>query len=177
MKLIANALCFQLVWLATVAGAANGLWWAGPLAALAFAAWQVPLSECPRADLKLMATAAVAGFLIDSALVVGGLLVFSTPVPWEGAAPIWIVALWVGFALTLNHSLSGLKRRPVLAIGLGLLGGPLAYWIAARAWNAVEFNGSVLLPLLAIGLIWAVITPLLLALAERLRLQPVAQPT
>lgn len=175
MKLIANAVSFQLVWFATVAGAAQGLWWAGPLAALLFAAWQVPLSDAPRADLKLMAIAAMAGFAIDTALVFGGLLVFTTPVPWDWAAPVWIVALWVAFALTLNHSLSSLKRRPGLAIALGLLGGPLAYWIAARAWNAVELNGSALVALAAIGLIWAIITPLLLALAERLRLQPMAK--
>jgi hypothetical protein len=175
MKLVANALCFQLVWLATVAGAAHGLWWAGPVAALLFAAWQVPLSDAPAADLKLMGIAALGGFVIDSALVIGGLLIFTTPVPWEWAAPVWIVALWVAFALTLNHSLAGLKKRPGLAVALGLLGGPLAYWIAARAWNAVELNGSALVALLAIGLIWAVITPLLLALAERLRAQPMAQ--
>lgn len=171
MRLLANIVCFQLVWMATVGGAAQGLWWAGPLAALAFAAWQVPLSPAPRADLKLMAIAAAAGFVIDSALVLSGLLSFSTPVPWDFAAPIWIIALWVAFALTLNHSMDSLKRRPVLAVLLGLLGGPLAYWVAAQVWNAVDLNGSALLALTVIGLVWALITPLLLALAERLKRQ------
>ncbi|MFY8133761.1 MAG: DUF2878 domain-containing protein [Aquimonas sp.] len=172
MKLLANIVCFQLVWMATVGGAAQGLWWAGPLAVALFAAWQVPLSSAPRADLKLMAIAAVAGFAIDSALVLSGLLTFSTPVPWDFAAPIWIIALWVAFALTLNHSMDSLKRRPVLAVLLGLIGGPLAYWVAAHVWNAVDLNGSTLLGLGVIGLVWALITPLLLALAERLKHAP-----
>ena len=172
MKLLANIVCFQLVWMITVGGAAQGLWWAGPLAALAFAAWQVPLSPAPRADLKLMAIAALAGFAVDSALVLSGLLTFSTPVPWDFAAPIWIVALWVAFALTLNHSMDSLKRRPLLAVLLGLIGGPLAYWVAANVWNAVDLNGRALLGLAVIGLVWALITPLLLALAERLKHTP-----
>lgn len=169
MMFIANVVCFQLVWLATVAGAANGLWWAGPLAVLVFASWQVPLSANPRADLKLMAIAAFAGFLIDSALVLSGLLVFKTPVPWALAAPVWIVALWVAFALTLNHSMAGLKARPLLAVLLGVLGGPLAYWVAADVWHAVDLHGGAGLSLTVIGLVWGALTPALLTLAERLR--------
>lgn len=169
MKRLANLLSFQLVWMATVAGAAHGLWWAGPLAVALFAAWQLPLSSVPHADLKLMGIAAVAGFVIDSALVLSGLLSFHTAVPWDFAAPVWIVALWVSFALTLNHSMESLKRRPLLAMLLGLVGGPLAYWAAARVWAAVDLNGGTLLALAVIGLVWALLTPLLLNLADRLK--------
>lgn len=169
MKRLANLIGFQLVWMATVAGAAHGLWWAGPVAVAGFAAWQLPLSSAPRADLKLMGIAAVAGFAIDSALVLSGLIRFHTSVPWDFAAPVWIVALWVAFALTLNHSMASLKRRPWLAMLLGLLGGPLAYWAAARVWAAVDLNGGTLLALAVIGLVWAALTPFLLNLADRLK--------
>lgn len=171
MKLFANIVCFQLVWAIAVGGAAHGVWWAGPVAVLLFAAWQLPLSPAPRADLKLMAIIAAAGFVIDSALVLSGLLSFRTSVPWQFAAPVWIVALWVAFALTLNHSLESLKRRPRLAVLLGLLGGPLAYGVAAHVWDAVDLNGSALLSLTVIGVVWALLTPLLLALADRLKRQ------
>lgn len=171
MKLLANIVCFQLVWMVAVGGAAHGLWWAGPVAVVLFAAWQLPLSPAPRADLKLMIIIAGAGFVIDSALVLSGLLTFRTPVPWQFAAPAWIVALWAAFALTLNHSMEALKHRPLLAVLLGLLGGPLAYWVAARVWSAVELNASTLLSLSVIGVVWALITPLLLVLAERLKRQ------
>lgn len=164
LPLIANAISFQLVWLITVAGAAAGRWWAGPLAVIVFAAWQLPLSPHRRADLKLMSIAALTGFAIDSVLVLAGLVTFRLPVPWESAAPIWIVSLWVAFALTLNHSMRPLKRSPMLAMLLGLLGAPLAYGIAARGWNAVDLNGSPTVVLVVIGLIWAVVTPTLLAL-------------
>lgn len=173
MRRLGNAVFFQVVWIATVAGAAYGFWWVGPLAVTIFAAWQVPLSDDPRADLVLIAIAALIGFVIDSAFVAAGLLSFPTAVPWPALAPIWIVAMWASFALTLNHSLAGLKAHPGLASLLGLVGGPLAYWLAARAWQAVELRGEAALVLLTIGLVWAVVTPLLLQLAERLRQHPV----
>lgn len=165
---LANAVCFQAVWLAAVAGAARGWWWAGPLALLVFAAWQLPLSHGPRADLLLMAVVAAVGFAIDSLWVQLDLMRFRTALPWEGLAPVWIVALWMGFALTLNHSLAGLKRHLGLAAALGLVGGPLAYGIAERAWDAVDLHADAWPALGALALAWGVVTPLLLLLARRL---------
>jgi hypothetical protein len=165
---LANALCFQFVWLAAVAGAARGWWWAGPLALLVFAAWQLPRSHGPRADLLLMFGTAALGFAIDTLWVQLELMRFRTALPWEGLAPVWIVALWMGFALTLNHSLAGLKRHLWLAAALGLLGGPLAYGVAERAWSAVELQSDGWLALGALGLAWGLVTPLLLVMARRL---------
>jgi hypothetical protein len=167
-----NAVCFQLVWVAAVGGASNGWWWAGPLALAAFAAWQLPASRSRRADLMLMMGAAVAGFAIDTLWVQLDLMRFTTPLPWPGVAPVWIVALWMGFALTLNHSLAALKRHLGLASLLGLVGGPLAYGIAARAWSAVDFSEPVWIALSALALAWGAITPLLLVMATRLEPSP-----
>ena len=92
---------------------------------------------------------------------------FSAPVPWPGFAPVWIVGLWMAFALTLNHSLRFLRQRPALALVLGTAAGPLAYWIAANAWDAVDL----LRPwpaMAALALAWGVLTPALVALAQHL---------
>ena len=89
------------------------------------------------------------------------------PLPWAAAAPVWIVAMWIGFALTLNHSLSALKRHPGIAVTFGLVGGPLAYWIAAGVWQAARIEGG-WLPYVALAVSWGAITPLLLRLADRL---------
>ena len=56
--------------------------------------------------------------------------------------------------------------RPVLALVLGAAAGPLAYWVAARAWDAVDL----LRPwpaMAALALAWGVLTPALVALAQR----------
>ena len=163
-----NAISFQLVWIAAVGGAARGWWWAGPMAVALFATWQIPASRIRRADVLLCLIAAAIGFALDSLWTVSGLMRFATPAPSPLVAPVWIVALWVGFALTLNHSLAALKSRLVLAAALGVIGGPLAYAIAARAWDAVDLGATPAAALLALALGWGIVTPLLVHVATRL---------
>lgn len=166
-----NALGFQLVWLAAVVGAAYGWWWAGPATLIPFAIWQIATSRWPRADLLLMCGAAAGGFAIDSVWTLSGMMQFASPAPSTAWAPVWIVAMWMGFALTLNHSLSALKTHPWVAVMFGLLGGPLAYWIADRGWNAVEIVPGAL-PYIALAIAWAIATPAMLYTAERLITAP-----
>ncbi|MCC6559900.1 MAG: DUF2878 domain-containing protein [Xanthomonadales bacterium] len=167
MNLVLNAVLFQCVWFACVAGAGAGYWWAGLPALALLAAWQLRVSHCPRAEAALLACAALLGFLIDSALALGGWLSYAAPLPFAGLAPVWIVALWAGFALTVNHSLAFLKHRYALAVLFGALGGPLAYLGAARGFAAVQFEAPLLEALLVLALAWAVATPLLLRLSTQ----------
>jgi hypothetical protein len=168
MSVIANAALFQVVWFATVAGAGAGFWWTGVPALLAFAVWQMKTSRWPRADLALVAVAIVLGFVIDSLLIAGGWLRYVTPLPSPQFAPVWILVLWAGFALTVNHSLAFLKQRMALAVLFGVFGGPLAYIGAARLFQAVTFTAPQMQVLVALAVAWAIATPLLLAIATRL---------
>jgi hypothetical protein len=77
--------------------------------------------------------------------------------------PIWIIALWAGFATTLNRSLRWMRNKTLLAILFGAIGGPLAY-IAAEKLGAVTLTNTSLV-VLSFG--WAILTPLLLKLSER----------
>lgn len=161
-----NIAFYQATWFAAIAGAARGWWWAGPLMLAVFAAWQVAVSSERRADLELMLCAAVVGFAVDTLCVRGGMLVYAAAAPSAGFAPIWIVALWMSFALTLNHSLAWLKQHLALSAVLGAIGAPLAYWAAARGWNAISFVAQ---PAIALGLLavaWAILAPTLLLLAR-----------
>lgn len=166
--IVLNAVLFQCVWFATVAGAGHGLWWAGVPVLLLFAIWQLRTSRWPRADLQLVLCAMVLGFIVDSLLAGGGWLRYATPWPSSLFAPVWIVVLWAGFALTMNHSMAFLKGRIWLAMLFGAIGGPLAYFGAARLFDAVQFDSPSHLPSLLLAVSWAVATPLLMALATRL---------
>lgn len=168
MNLVLNALLFQGVWFATVAGAGAGYWWTGLPVLLAFAIWQLRTSRWPRADLALVGIGIVLGLLIDTALIGGGWLRFATPLPWAWLAPIWIIVLWAGFALTLNHSLAFLKGHFWWAVVFGALGGPLAYIGASRLFSAVQFAAPITEVALALGIAWAVATPVLMWLSQRL---------
>jgi hypothetical protein len=168
MNWIVNAILFQLCWVAFVGGAGRGCWWLGFVVLAPFALWQLKVSARPRADALLFAIAALLGFAVDSALAMSGVLSYATPVPWSQLAPVWIVGLWAGFGLTLNHSMAFLQTRPWLALLLGGLAGPFAYWVAARAWSAVALNGPMWRSMLALGVAWALITPALAKLARHL---------
>ncbi len=175
MKIVLNFVFFQLCWVACVWGGAQGYWWLGPAAVLAFLCWELLVSHNPVDDLKLVAVVAVIGLLVDSGYVMAGLMQFATPIPSSELAPIWIVAMWVSFALTLNHSMAWLKGKETMAVVFGALGGPFAYWIAWAAWDAVEFTGPLAVVLGVVGVVWAVATPLLLRLADMLHNVPQAE--
>lgn len=164
-RTLANAVGFQAVWFASVAGAGHGLGWAGPAAALAFAIPVLAWGGQRRADLRLLAWALPLGFAVDSVFAATGLLAYDVPWPSAQAAPAWIVAMWAGFALTLNHSMAWMRDRPWLAAGFGLVGGPLAYIGAARLFDAVVIAGTPALVGLAVA--WALVMPLLYAIARR----------
>jgi len=73
--------------------------------------------------------------------------------------------MWGLFATILNVSLRWLRGRWLIAAIAGGLGGPLAYYGGHRL-GALEFGDqSAALIALAIG--WAVITPILMAVATR----------
>ncbi|MGB5202220.1 MAG: DUF2878 domain-containing protein, partial [Sedimenticolaceae bacterium] len=86
---------------------------------------------------------------------------------WHAAlAPYWIVAMWMGFATTLNVSLGWLKGRYWLAALFGAVGGPLAYLAGAKLGGITLISSEAALTALALG--WATIMPLLMYLAARL---------
>jgi len=162
-----NALAYQATWLVAIGGAARGWWWLGPLGATLFAIWQLRVSLRHRADALLLLYAMMAGFAVDSTFAQSGLISYNAPVPWPQLAPVWIVALWASFALTLNHSLAYLKTHLILAAVLGALGAPLAYTAAAK-WGALSLAQPTSTSLLILAATWAVFTPALSLLAQRL---------
>jgi hypothetical protein len=83
----------------------------------------------------------------------------------DGMAPHLILALWALFAITLNLSLAWLKSRLPVAVLIGAIAGPLAYWGGARL-GAVVFLEP-LPAMIALSLGWALFTPLLALLARR----------
>lgn len=171
-----NIAFYQATWFAAIAGAARGWWWAGPSMLAVFAAWQISVSDERHADLGLISCAAVIGFSVDTLCVRGGVFTYAAPVPSPDFAPIWIVTMWMSFALTLNHSLAWLKTRPALASVLGAVGAPLAYFAAARGWNALAFAARPALALGVLAVAWAILAPALFMLASRLDRKHRARP-
>jgi hypothetical protein len=156
MSALANFAGYQAVWFIAVLGAGRGLAWPAIAGLAAFAAWQLAMSRTRSADLKLVALAIALGTLLDGILSCDGLLSYAAhgiAFP-PGGAPLWILALWGAFALTLNHSLAWMRGRRLAAILLGAVGGPLAYLAAARLSGAVSLPARPAAALTALAVGW-----------------------
>jgi len=165
MQTILNFVFFQIGWFATVLGAANGMPWAGPLVTAAIVAIHLFAVQRPRAELTLILISGLIGAVLDSLLVVLGLVAYPAGMVIDNMAPYWIVTMWMLFATTLNLSLAWLKPHKLIGTAFGLIGGPLAYYTGAKLGGIelLDFNGA----MIALALVWGSVVPLLLVLAER----------
>jgi hypothetical protein len=160
-----NFVVFQAAWFACVVGAARGHATAGTLAVAAAVALHLWLAPRREPELWLVGCVVAIGLVWDSLLVVAGLASYPTGTFAPGLAPHWILAMWALFATALNLSLGWLKGRPILAALLGAVGGPLAYFAGYRLGAIEAPQLGTLLLAQAAG--WAVLMPLLCALAAR----------
>jgi len=166
MTVATNFILYQVGWFACVMGAARGLPWVGVAVAAVVVAWHLARAPRARPEVLLVALTMLAGAVFDTLLARSGWLHFETGMIVDRTAPYWMLALWAGFATTLNVSLRWLRSSPLLAAGLGALGGPAAYYAGAKL-GAVEFD-HLAAALMAVGVGWAIVTPLLLGAARRL---------
>jgi hypothetical protein len=155
-RTLLNLIGFQSVWLSCVIGAGNGDWRPGALAAAVFALLVLAFGRNRQRDLRTVAIALPIGFVMDSVLVKSEWLRYAGAFPWADWAPLWIMALWLAFALTLNHSLRAVYRSRLYTFLFGLLGGPLAYGIAAARFGAMTVEHRLIPSLLLIGAVWGI---------------------
>jgi len=166
MHLLINILGFKIGWVSSVMGAAAQSPWLGPAIFVLVAAVHLRQARRPDLEIGLVIAAGIIGVWFDSFLVAMQWVSYSSGQLGPMLAPYWIVTMWMLFATTLNRSMAWLRGRASLASLLGAVAGPASY-LAGRKLGAIEFvDTTAALIALAIG--WAVIMPLLVALATRL---------
>lgn len=85
---------------------------------------------------------------------------------WSNSiVPIWILALWLGFATTLNVSLAWMQGKTITAVLFGAVGGPLAY-LGAQKLGAVVLPSLTSYAVLSIGRV--ILTPCFLIIASHI---------
>lgn len=166
-RIVVNLLVFEAAWFACVISAARGHPGIGIAAVVAAVALHLGSSRERARDAALIVVALAIGFAWDSLLARTGLVEYASPGPLPGWAPLWILALWALFVTILREPLQWLHGRTLLAALMGGVGGPLSYAAAQRlgACRLPHFWQAMLT--LAAG--WALITPLLVEWARRLR--------
>lgn len=164
---VTNVVLYQVGWFGCVLAAAAGRPVLSAMAALVPAALHLVLARQRQIEAVLLIGAGLLGLVVDTVTVRTGILGFDTRLGPEGIAPLWIVALWAQFGMTLRYCFGWLSGRYALASALGFVGGPLSFLAGARL-GAVEISQPTLESLFFLGLMWAVALPVLTAAADLL---------
>ena len=160
LERIANAVLFQIGWLACVIGG-NSLWL---LLALVVLVIHLRWISSWAAEGRLILSVVIVGTAVDSVLRTLGVFEFQDLSP---LIPLWLMLLWALLATTLRHCLAWSARPWWLASALGAVGGGLSYYGGGRL-SGVAFPYGEWPTLIGIGLLWALLFPLLHLMARRL---------
>ena len=164
MLLILNFAAAQLGWLGSVLGGAQQMPWIGPLAAVIALSIHFRFAKRPVDEFILIMSCAAIGAVFDSLLVAAGWVQYYSGQFSDVMAPYWIITMWMLFATTLNVSLKWLRGKVTLAMFFGLIGGPLAY-LGGEKLGGIDLVNQ-FAALMALGIGWAVMMPILLWLSE-----------
>ncbi len=165
MRIAVNVAAFYAAWFAAVTAAAEGWPWAAVSVCVAVAALHLITSARRGVEFGLMAASALAGFGVETFMLQAGLATYASSGPFEGFAPVWLVALWMAFATLFNVSFAWLKPRLWLAILFAFVGGPATYFAGAKL-GGMQLAQPEWLSLAVIGVLWAVAFPILLIMAR-----------
>jgi len=163
MFLVINFLAFEIAWLSSVIGGAQQMPWLGPLAVLAALLLHFKAARRPIEEFILVMSCAIIGAAFDSFLVVSGWVEYSSGSFSAIMAPYWIITMWMLFATTLNVSMRWLRGSPKLAALFGAFGGPTTYIAGEKLGGIILVNPVA--ALIALGVGWAVMMPILLQLS------------
>ena len=154
-KLI-NFILFQSIWFILILAAAHESFY-GLVIGFLLILVQYWHGKLMVPDLKLILTSTIIGFAHDTSLNYFKFIQYNIDFN-AYYSPVWIIGLWISFALTINHSLAWLGNKKLLQMIFGLIGGPLAY-IAGEKLGAIYMINTMTLYVLALS--WVCITPLL----------------
>lgn len=105
------------------------------------------------ADIKVIILAFL-GILVDASLMLLGVFKFNQP-------PLWLIALWFEFALSIGHGFIYLRRINIYYLSaIGAVAGNYAYLLSWKL-GAVELPFGPLFSGLIIALVWALVLPFL----------------
>ena len=160
---IINLIMFQIGWFACVLSAASALAWLGVITVAMLVSIHVYYTTNRRHEILLLMCAGLLGFIWESSLA--SISVISYPgQSGHLLAPVWMVALWINFAMALNFSLAWFKHHLILASLAGLIFAPLAYYAGVRLGAMTFHNDWIALSIIGIG--WSILFPFLSWLAH-----------
>ena len=169
-KMIINIVGFYIGWWGCILGSSNGYPYIGPLLTIVFIIFHGNFFMISTKEIQLIVIVGLVGTFVDSCLFLSKFFIYA------GAysdnlfiAPLWITAMWAGFAATINHSMTFFQGKWLLMVIAGAIFGPAAYY-TGEGFGAISFQLTPLLSLLIIGAVWAVAMPVVFLINKKLGL-------
>ena len=91
---------------------------------------------------------------------------FTDKRPFDTFSPAWIIILWVGFSLTVNHSLKWLIAHPLLPALTGAIAAPITYFAGIKI-GAVVYTEPVITVSIGLAIAWGVALTILVEVGKR----------
>ena len=167
MKTLIYVLGQTAGWFACIIGAARHRHWLGVLVVAGLMALHL-VTRGDRPVRRILALALVSipfGFCFDSLLIACGVY---EPVRWVVPSPfatIWLMALWVNFALIMDVPLRWLQAHLVVAAAFGAVFGPAAY-LAGQRFGAIRIAEPATFHVGVLCVAWALGLALLMLIAR-----------
>lgn len=187
LKLI-NFLAFQLGWFGCLWTVRKGDAGFGIGIITAILLLHLVLSTDSRREAFLILVTIGVGAVVDGANLATGVFIVGRSTELGAFPPTWLFAIWALFATTLNSSLAWLQGKLWPSVLFGMIAGPLMYVAGARLTRSqisfpVKGTFDVFLEwspermfawpdgrsAMILALEWAVVFPLLLLIARKLR--------
>jgi hypothetical protein len=174
-----NFLALQGAWFACVLGSAADVHWPGYLVTAGFIGVHFAFlsRSCTgaaaydrradlRADVRLAGTAFVFGAVVETVNRATGVVVPASDLLPAPLSPLWLLCLWVAFALVVRHSMAWMSGKFFLGALFGAVFGPLS-WYGGERLGAVSLASGPVPAWVVLGVEWAIAMPVLLAVAGR----------
>lgn len=162
---VLHGLLFQLAWLGAVLAAARGwvlLATLAPLAVIAVRLWQL---EDWGPEMRLIGIAILVSLVGDSLVMWFGKSTFAAHWPSPPLPPLWVIALWMGFATLANTAMRWFRDHLALVAVLGAVFGPLTYYGGAEL-GAGRMGEPFWWHVGLLAVLWGLAAPFLLWLAK-----------
>ena len=152
---------FKICWVLCAFCSVWGNPYLGPLATSIFILGHLFMVQFNSRDIKIILAAILLGFIFDT------LFLYFEFIGYQGStlyAPLWIIAMWAGFSITLIYTLEKLHNNYLFGALLGLIGGPLSYQAGVGIGSITIANN---MAYIVLAIAWAIAIPLLLLLIKK----------
>lgn len=146
-----NALGFNAIWFGCILYGNSFI----PIALVLLVVHLYTVKNCKKELITISVTSFI-GVFVDSLLTYHHVFSFSTPLIFGHIGiPLWLIAIWLGFSATINHSIKYVKGSLPIQIIIGGFVFPLSY-LSGFKLNAVALGYSSVITFITVSIVWLV---------------------